>query len=393
LPFTLPASLLETNDAALVLAFGKLSVLEACSVLGRAIIRAEAPVERISALHVDHLAPQLISELSGAHKCSPITEVLESASADQPNLTDLMAAHLDDKSNVSLSGYGVSEDEYEDLARSMLDGLRAKGLRKVRLLRPDNNELLSEQVIARRALDVVAFPYHEGFALGPTVWVSDSTDFRRRGIQRPVPHPDIALSPRLARTLVNLAGLGPGQTLLDPFCGAGTILVEAYRASIRCLGIDSRASRVQEARENLRWSAGGLADAGYDVRKGDARDLRRMLRGTKVDGIVTEPFLLPRLKARPKTTTARAIIEDSAQIYNDALASMAECIRPEARIVIVVPVIQSIEGDEITLTLDGRKLGLRLYQPGPVGFDYPVRLSFERTRWVRRGVYVFEPRS
>lgn len=393
LPFTLPASLFESNDIALVLAFGRLSVLEACAVFGRSVQRAEAPVERVSALHVDYLATELLAELSGAHKCGPITEVVESALSDQPKLVDLLAACLEDKSNISLSGYGIAEDDYEDLVRSMLDGVRAKGLRKVRLLRPGGNELLSEQILARHATDVIAFPYHGGFALAPTAWVPDSAAMRQRGTRRPVPHPDIALSPRLARTLVNLAGLRPGQTLLDPFCGSGTILVEAFGKSIRCLGVDSRASRVQEARENLRWSIGGVTDRGYDVRKGDARDLPRMLRGTKVDGIVTEPLLLPRLDARPKTATARALVEESARVYNDALTSMAECVHPDGRIVVVVPVVQTMDGDEVTLTLEGRRLGLRLYQPGPVGFEYPVRLSFESTRRIRRAVYVFEPKS
>ena len=393
MPFTLPSSLLESEDLALVLAFGKLSVLEACTVLGKAIKRAEAPSERISVLHGDHMDPSLIAELSGIHKCAPLTELLDATSADQSRLLDVMVDYLEEKSNISLSGYNISDDDYEELVRSLLDGLRDRGLRKVRLLRPEGNELLSEQVLSRQALDVVAFRYHDDFALGPTAWVPDSAAMRRRGTRRPSPHPDIALSPRLARTLVNLAGLSQGQTLLDPFCGSGTILVEAHGKSLRCLGVDSRASRVQEARENLQWSLGGVADRGYDIRKGDARELPRLLRGTKVDAIVTEPLLLPRLDARPKTATARGMIEESAGVYNDALASMAECIQPDGRIVVVVPVIQTMDGDEVTLTLEGRQLGLRLYQPGPVGFEYPVRLSFESTRWVRRAVYVFEPRS
>jgi precorrin-6B methylase 2 len=393
LPFALPSSLLESDDLALVLAFGKLSVLEACAVFEDTVLRAEAPAERISALHINRLSLDRLRELSGAHKCGPIIEVVDTSSSEQRKLVDLLAAHLEDKSNVSLSGYDVAEDHYENLVRSMLNGLRARGLRRVRLLRPDGNELLSEQVLKREAVDVIAFPYHGGFALAPTVWVPDAVAMRQRGTRRPSPHPDIALSPRLARTLVNLAGLRQGQVLLDPFCGAGTILVEAYAKSLRCLGVDSRASRVQEARENLRWSIGGVTDSGYDIRKGDARDLPRMLRGTKVDGIVTEPLLLPRLDARPRTVTARAMVNESANVYNDALASMAECIHPDGRIVVVVPVVQTMDGDEVTLTLDGRRLGLRLYQPGPVGFEYPVRLSFESTRWIRRAVYVFEPKS
>lgn len=393
MPFVLPSSLLESDDVCLVLAFGKLSVLEACTVLGRSVQRAEAPSERVSVLHVDHLSPKGVGELSGIHKCAPLTSELDSTSGDQSTIIDLLTSFLEDKSNVSLSGYDVGEDDYEDLVRSMLDGLREAGLRKVRLLRPKGNELLSEQVMSREALDVIAFPYHDGFAMGPTVWVPDSASMRQRGTRKPVPHSDIALSPRLARTLVNLAGLKPSQTLLDPFCGTGTILIEAYGKSLRCLGLDSRASRVQEARENLHWSVGGVTDRGYDIRKGDARELPRMLRGTKVDAIVTEPLLLPRLDARPKTATAQAMVEASAGVYNDALASMAEVVQSEGRIVVVVPVVQTMDGDEVTLTLDGRGLGLRFYQPGPVGFEYPVRLSFESTRWVRRAVYVFEPRS
>jgi tRNA G10 N-methylase Trm11 len=393
MPFVLPEALLQDNELAFVLAFGKLSVLETCSVLEGSVQQAEAPNERISVLHFDFTPTDLVPQLAGVHKCAPLTAELDSAEGDQSRLLDLVSSHLEEKSNISLSGYEMTGSDYEDLVRSMLDGLRARGFKKVRLLRPKNNELLSEDILSREALDIVCFPYHDGFAMGPTVWVPDSATMRQRGTNRPSPHPDIALSPRLARTLVNLAGLKPGQTVLDPFCGSGTILVEAYAKSLRCLGLDSSASRVQEARENLRWSVGGVTDRGYDVRKGDARELRRILRGTKVDAIITEPLLLPRLDARPRTATARAMIEESAAVYNDALASMAECVHSEARIAIVVPVVQTMDGDEVTLTLDGRRVGLRLYQPGPVGFEYPVRLSFESTRWVKRAVYVFEPRS
>lgn len=393
MPYLLPRSVLETDEVAFVLAFGKLSLLEACTVLGRSVQRAESPTERVSVLQVDHVDASRVAELAGVHKCAPVTVKSESTEGELTSLIGLMASHLEPKSNVSLSGYGLTEDDYEDLVRALLDGLRGAGLRKVRLLRPKGDELLSEQVVSRHALDVIAFPYRGGFGLGPTAWVPDSVPMRQTGTRRPVPHPDIALSPRLARTLVNIAGLRPGQTILDPFCGAGTILIEAYAKSLRCLGLDSSASRVQQARENLRWSVGGVTDRGYDIRKGDARETSRLLRGTRVDAVVTEPLLLPRLDARPKTSTARAMIEQSAEIYNDALASMAESIHPDGRIVVVVPVVQTMDGDEVTLTLDGRRVGLRYHQPGPVGFDYPVRLSFESTRWVKRAVYVFEPRA
>jgi tRNA (guanine10-N2)-dimethyltransferase len=216
---------------------------------------------------------------------------------------------------------------------------------------------------------------------------------RERGTQKPTPHSDISMSPRLARVLLNLSGLRKGQTVLDPFCGSGTILAEAFIRSMRCLGLDAKTNRVRDARENLGWLVGTVKDKGYDIRVGDARELPRVLRGSKVDAVVTEPLLLPRIEARPKTSTATDLINRASEVYGDALVSMAEVLQPGGRVVVVVPVIQTMDGEEVSMTLEGRELGLRLFQPGPVGFQYPVRLSFESTRWVKRAVYVFESRS
>ncbi|SRR5579885_106702 len=43
---------------------------------------------------------------------------------------------------------------------------------------------------------------------------------------------------KLARCMVNLSGLREGKTLCDPFCGTGTILLEAESIGIRSIGID-----------------------------------------------------------------------------------------------------------------------------------------------------------
>ncbi|HYB75843.1 MAG TPA: DNA methyltransferase [Nitrososphaerales archaeon] len=329
-------------------------------------------------------------ELAGVHKIAPLMAVSENPSSGVARLVEGVAELLHDKMTLSVSNYGVDGDDYEGVVRALLDEVKRAGFRKAHLLRPDADELLSEQVQSRSALDIVVFPYHDGIGLGPTVWIPDSVSMRNRGTQKPTPHSDISMSPRLARVLLNLSGLTRGQTILDPFCGSGTILAEAFMRSMRCLGLDAKTNRVRDARENLGWLVGSVRDKGYDIRVGDAMELPRMLRGSKVDGIVSEPLLLPTIEARPRTRTAADLIGQAGEIYGDALASMAHVLRPGGRIVLVVPVIQTMEGEEVSLTLEGRALGLRLFQPGPIGFQYPVRLSFESTRWIRRAVYVFE---
>jgi DNA modification methylase len=44
--------------------------------------------------------------------------------------------------------------------------------------------------------------------------------------------------PQLCKSLFNYGGLKPGDAVLDPFCGSGTTMVEAYLNSLRGVGVD-----------------------------------------------------------------------------------------------------------------------------------------------------------
>jgi tRNA G10 N-methylase Trm11 len=54
--------------------------------------------------------------------------------------------------------------------------------------------------------------------------------------------------PQLAKSLFNLGGLVPGQTVLDPFCGSGTVLLESYLNGLRGVGTDINILAVKIAR-------------------------------------------------------------------------------------------------------------------------------------------------
>ena len=69
----------------------------------------------------------------------------------------------------------------------------------------------------------------------------------RRAKNLPVSYP-ITMHPRLARAMVNLARVKKGARILDPFCGTGTILIEAGLAGMKPYGsdIDERMLRASE---------------------------------------------------------------------------------------------------------------------------------------------------
>jgi tRNA G10 N-methylase Trm11 len=86
-----------------------------------------------------------------------------------------------------------------------------------------------------------------------------------------------SLPTRLARAMVNLVA-SPGDTIVDPFCGAGTIPIEAASAGIAAVGFDANKKVASHARANLLHF--GLPPL---VAAGDARHL-----GGRYDAIVTD---------------------------------------------------------------------------------------------------------
>ena len=73
-------------------------------------------------------------------------------------------------------------------------------------------------------------------------------------------HPGVMM-PRMARTLVNIAGVNHGSTILDPFCGTGGILIEADLLGAHAMGSDFDPQMVSGSRQNIPQADLMLADA------------------------------------------------------------------------------------------------------------------------------------
>jgi tRNA (guanine10-N2)-dimethyltransferase len=86
-----------------------------------------------------------------------------------------------------------------------------------------------------------------------------SYDARNPG-KRPFFHPGVMM-PRMARTLVNLSCTHAGDTLVDPFCGTGGILIESALLGARTIGSDFDPEMIRGSRMNTTDAELMLADA------------------------------------------------------------------------------------------------------------------------------------
>ena len=228
-----------------------------------------------------------------------------------------------------------------------------KTIAKNNLLTPPNAEILA------------AFT-NKNLYIARTMVIYDSILQQYRDESRPYISKEISTSPKVCRTLLNLAGARPGDTVLDPFCGTGTLLMEAAMLGMKCIGIDIDGDQVHGTKTNLAWFGRDIGQqVNFDVFRGDARNLANLV-SKQVDAVAFEPSLGPVTKNRPTAKEAESIIKDLIGLYREVLTQIAQILRPDGRVAMTIPVIVSKSGPvsmNIKEMIEGTGFGVYLMLP------------------------------
>ncbi|MCL4389903.1 MAG: methyltransferase domain-containing protein [Patescibacteria group bacterium] len=202
---------------------------------------------------------------------------------------------------------------------------------KQRFVLPKRGERqLSSVVVAKQKLTELIIG--DGWT-GKTVAVQDFEQWNRRDYGRPAVEAHIGmLPPKVARMMVNLTNSkiknqSAKVTILDPFCGVGTILSEAMMVGAGVIGSDKDIKQVERSKNNLEWLSitYQLEPSRFQLHVADARKVSKVLLADSVDAIVTEPFLGP---------ANNQILES---LYYDSLQDWLKVLQPGGQVVIALP--------------------------------------------------------
>lgn len=146
--------------------------------------------------------------------------------------------------------------------------------------------------------------------------------FEQRKVQyRPFFSP-ITLHPKLACSLVNLSRVSKDETLFDPFCGTGGILLEAGLLGIHCIGSDIEDKMIQGCKATLDF----YHVKNYYLFQSDIGDIFSKI-DTVVDAVVTDfPY------ARSTTTKG----EDVAELYRRSFTVISSVLKKDGYAVVGV---------------------------------------------------------
>jgi len=238
------------------------------------------------------------------------------------------------------SAYEVSELNIKKISLNIKRKLKKQGIKsrwvdsragKLSSVVVKTNKLLSE-----RGAEIVLMPRADKILIGRTSTVQPFAKLSKRDYGRPVRNPHSGmLPPKLARMMLNLGVLDLESSVLDPFCGSGTVLSEALLLGCKkIIGIDKSQSAILATRKNLAW-----LDKNYqaDLFCHDVRSLSQKIKPGSISAIVTEPFLGPPLTGKESDSKIKEIILKLEDLYLKSFQQFTNILKPKAKVVIVFP--------------------------------------------------------
>jgi len=169
------------------------------------------------------------------------------------------------------------------------------------------------------------------------------------------------LPPKLAQIMINLAGANFEDKILDPFCGSGTVIMEAMLMGYEnIMGSDISEKAVNDTKKNTEWVKSNyqLKITDYELFKQSATELSKFFEQNSINAIITEPYLGPQ---RGNVNVAQ-VARDLEKLYSDSLLEFSKILKPGGKITMIWPVLSSFNGQAF---LNPRLHGLKIINPIP----------------------------
>ncbi|MFA5020820.1 MAG: methyltransferase domain-containing protein [Patescibacteria group bacterium] len=237
------------------------------------------------------------------------------------------------KFKFGVSFYGVKKNNFGLKAKKIL---KERGI-SARLVESKEDALSAVIVTKEKCQDFIIAPGI--FAL--IAAVQNFVAFGQRDFGRPASDSlSGMLPPKVARMMVNLAGLADDEVLLDPFCGSGTILAEALDLGFtNLIGADLSAKAVSDTKKNLAWLAGklNLKNCNLKIEQLNVKQLTEKIPNETINAIVTEPFLGQPMRGNEREETVKKIINELEKLYSESFAQFHQALKAGGHVVIVIP--------------------------------------------------------
>jgi len=315
--------------------------------------------KNIALLEINHeINANIIKKIAGTIKFGIINS--ETASLNPKDILKIAATFSrpeksQSKFNFGISLYGKAKINLKILGMEFKKLLKQSGInsRWVISREPTLSSVVVEQnkLVTDKGTEIVMIEFNKKLFLGRTIAVQPFKELSFRDYGRPARDDRSGmLPPKLAQIMINLATMPPLSkgvggilqsnddiTILDPFCGSGTVITEAMLMGYtNIIGSDISNRAISDTKKNVEWIIGNwkLEIGNWKLYQHDACSLSQKIKPQSIDAIVTEPYLGP----QNENFEISKVINELAQLYSKSLMEFKKILKPSGRIVMIWPV-------------------------------------------------------
>lgn len=244
-------------------------------------------------------------------------------------------------------------------------GLKIKNILKTKNLRSrwvtSKEPILSAVIVKKnqlisnfgREFVIIEEKDNKKIYLGLTVAVQEFEEYSYRDYGRPCRDMKVGLlPPKLAKIMINLAGVDKNAAILDPFCGSGTIVQEAILLGYqKIIGSDLNQEMVKAAAANLNWllsqknisplmpsyAPRPQTSIPYQLFNYDVRKISNFIPKNSINAVITEPYLGPIINQPETANKLKKTLAELSSLYLNAFAEFKKILKKDAVIVMIWP--------------------------------------------------------
>lgn len=207
--------------------------------------------------------------------------------------------------------------------------------------------IVHKERLLKNGVEVVFITDQEKTIFGKTLAVQPFAEFARRDFGRPGHDARSGmLPPKLARMMIQIATPKLESVILDPFCGSGTILQEAFVLGYtHLIGSDKSEKAIQNTQKNMRW----IKAQNVSLHIADAQTLakEKIIEKKSIDRIIFEGYLGP---PTPHISDIERIASQLERLYASVFPELRALLKSDGMIVAALPFWKK-EGKEFHLDI------------------------------------------
>lgn len=284
----------------------------------------------------DFAAGEIIDQLGGTVKILRHVEELAVSTPEAVRLNLVKSFSNLDQAKITIGLAELGRDHLPKLEVSDLKADIEKSGKKVRYIEGSRYGLSAAVLLHKHVTEQVVIQTNTGCLIAQTIAIQNIDHWTLKDRGKPYANRKKGLlPPKIARIMVNLA-VGSAQptnlVLCDPFCGTGTILMEALEKGLAVIGADNDQEAVDGSIKNLQWLSTELdLPANFSVNLSDATKFQPK---KQPQMIVTEPFLG---KPKPKPDQIPNIFKGLSKLYLGSFKNWTKFLPNHAKVVIAFP--------------------------------------------------------